>query len=87
MKSSQFIKYGGIFIVGAILGVVYYSASWQYHLPYVGMNWLGPLIGADGERGYDAMLYESIVDFGFGFLFLFFLFRGALSRFRVGDPR
>ena len=68
------------FSLGAFLGVLYYSLSWRYHLPYVGLNWLGPLIGADGEKGYDAMLYESMIDFGMLFAFAFLLIKSLSSR-------
>jgi hypothetical protein len=70
------------FLVGATAGLVYDSASWHYHLPYVGVNWLGRLLGADGERGYDAMLYESVIDFGLGFLSLYMLSRYVFLRVR-----
>ena len=58
--------------------MAYDSLCWSYHLHYFGLNWLGPLIGADGEKGYDAMLYESMIDFGTLFaspLILLSLFR------------
>ena len=71
MKLRSVVPYISVLVIGAMVGVAYDSLSWQYHWYYVGLNWLGPLIGADGERGYDAMLYESAIDFAVGFLFLF----------------
>jgi len=59
------------FALGAVIGAVYYHLSWVDHLPYLGFNWLGRLIGADGERGYDADFYESLIDFGVAVLFLY----------------
>ena len=54
----------GAFLLGSVIGVLYYRAAWENHLPWICGNWLGPLIGADGEKGYDADLYESIIEFG-----------------------
>ena len=64
------------------MGVAYYGLSWHYHLPYLGSNWLGPLIGADGEKGYDAMLYESAIDFGLALVLLSLLTTVVLSNLR-----
>jgi hypothetical protein len=60
-------------ILGGVAGIAYYALSWAYHLPYVGLNWLGPLLGADGEKGYDAMMYESVIDFAVVALILYLL--------------
>jgi hypothetical protein len=61
------------FAVGGVAGGIYDSLSWAYHLPYVGLNWLAPLLRADGERGYDVMFYESVIDFGLIALLLYLL--------------
>jgi hypothetical protein len=70
MRAKEFII---SLILGGVAGVAYDSLSWTYHLPYVGLNWLGPLLGADGEKGYDAMLYESMIDFAMAALFVYLL--------------
>lgn len=51
-------------LIGAAVGAYYYALSWEKHLPYIGLKWLGPLLHADGEAAYDAMQYESMIDFG-----------------------
>lgn len=60
-------------VLGGVGGCIVYSLSWTYHLRYFGLNWLGPLLGADGESGYDAMLYESVIDFAIAAIVLYFL--------------
>ena len=79
LKKRSLLCYAASLLFGSLLGVLYYWASWQYHLFYLGFNWLGPLIGAVGERGYDAMLYESAIDFGLGALSLFLLVKKSAS--------
>jgi hypothetical protein len=85
MSIKSVIRMLAVFIIGALVGVLYYSLSWRYHLPYIGFNWLGPLIGADGEKGYDAMLYESMIDFGILVALVSVLVRFAYSRRRRKD--
>jgi len=80
MKRS--IKFGIAFLLGAAVASAYDTAAWNYHLSYIGLNWLGPLIGADGERGYDAMLYESMIDLGVASLLLLMAFRFLFRKFR-----
>jgi hypothetical protein len=71
-----------VFALGAIVGVAYYAMSWRHQLPYLGLNWLGPLIGVDGEKGYDTMLFESAIDFGLALLLVSFLTSLALPHLR-----
>ncbi len=60
-------------VLGVAAGYVYYVLSWVYHLPYIGLGWLAPLVRADGEKAYDAMLYESLVDFAIMALVLYLI--------------
>jgi hypothetical protein len=82
MTMKILLQLVGIFILGGFLGVLYDALAWQYQLPYIGLNWLGPLIGADGERGYDAMLYECILDFGSALVIVFLLVKFGISKLR-----
>ena len=63
IKQSRLALHLLAFAFGAVLGIFYYRLSWTQHLPYIGLHWLGRLIGADGESGYDADFYESMIDF------------------------
>ncbi len=60
-------------LAGGITGFIYNSLCWTHHWRYINPHWLGPLIGADGEKGYDAMMYESMIDFALGVTALYLL--------------
>jgi hypothetical protein len=66
------------FGLGALAGYLYDWLCWEYHLRYIALHWLGPLIGADGEKGYDALLYESMIDFGVVFALVFLAVRALV---------
>lgn len=69
-----------VFGLGALAGYLYDWLCWEYHLRYIALHWLGPLIGADGEKGYDALLYESMIDFGIAFALVFLVARALFLR-------
>ena len=73
--------------LGGVAGAVYYALSWAYHLPYIGLNWLAPLVGADGEKGYDAMLYESVIDFAAAALVLYFVAKIVWAAIKSNEPK
>jgi hypothetical protein len=76
-----------VIVLGGLAGAGYYALSWAYHLPYIGLNWLGPLVGADGEKGYDAMLYESIIDFALAASVLYLLAKVVWVAIRSSDGK
>lgn len=69
-----------VFAIGALAGATYDWLSWKYHLVYFGLNWLGPLVGADGEHGYDAMTCEAMIDFGTVCILLYLAVQAWLRR-------
>jgi hypothetical protein len=71
----------GAFLIGSVAGVLYYRAAWDNHLPWICGHWLSRLIGADGEAGYDADLYESMIEFAtFSAVIAWIILRLAISK-------
>jgi hypothetical protein len=83
---KTFIKVGLVFCLGAAIGFCYDGAAWIYHIPYFSLNWLGPLIGADGEKGYDALLYESMIEFGVALVFAVISIRSLAKKLSSSQP-
>ena len=74
-----------IAIASGLCGYVWDVLAWRFHLPYPAINWLGPLIGADGEAGYAALMYETMINFFLVFCLVYLLIWKLSKRTRAKE--
>jgi hypothetical protein len=64
-----------IAVISVVAGFIWDILVWRLHFPYLPFHWLGPLIHADGESAYSAMMYEMMLFFFVVFVLAWTLFK------------